>query len=119
MTTPAKSGSELGTVVELNVYDLEHKDNPDAVTTFNSYLYNVGVGLYHSGVSVHGREYCFGGHPYSTTGIFEVQPKHAPDARFRETIFIGRTYLSKELVTRLIHDMSVVWAGNSYNLFSR
>ena len=39
---------DLGTVVELNVYDLQHPDNPEAVPTINFYLYNMGVGLYHS-----------------------------------------------------------------------
>lgn len=108
-----------GTIVELNVYDLLHPDNPEAVPNINWYLYYVGVGLYHSGVSVYGTEYCYGGHPHSHTGIFTVSPRKAPDAHFRQTVRIGRTHLSENQVRELVHDMSQVWSGNSYNLLSR
>lgn len=108
-----------GSIVELNVYDLQPPDNPDTVPAINWYLYPVGFGLYHSGVSVHAAEYCFGGHPNATTGIFAVPPKHAPEARFRQSVVIGRTHLTPHQVRDLIDDMSVVWAGNSYNLLTR
>lgn len=105
--------------VELNVYDLLHPDNPDAVPTINWYLYNMGMGLYHSGVSVYGKEYCYGGHPDSHTGVFAVPPKTAPDARFRQTITIGRTALSPHQVAELVDAMAHVWKGNLYNLLTR
>lgn len=115
----SQTSQSLRTLVELNVYDLQHPDNPDAVPAINWYLYHVGVGLYHSGVSVYGSEYCFGGHQDDHTGIFVVSPKNAPDARFRQTVRIGYTHLSEQQVLELVHDMSQVWAGNSYNLLTR
>lgn len=117
--SPECERDSLGTVVELNVYDLQPQDSPDTVANLNWYLYPVGFGLYHSGVSVYGSEYCYGGHAHSTTGIFTVSPKKAPDARFRQTLLIGRTHLSESQVIELIDEMSAVWAGNSYNLLTR
>ncbi|GAU27024.1 hypothetical protein TSUD_313860 [Trifolium subterraneum] len=74
-----------GTVpVYLNVYDL---------TPINGYAYWLGLGVYHSGVQVHGIEYGFGAHENDTTGIFEVQPKNCPGFTFRKSIFIGTTDL--------------------------
>lgn len=115
----ASQNESVGTTVELNVYDLQPPDSPDTVKNINWYLYPVGFGIYHSGVSVYGVEYCFGGHPYSTTGVFVVPPKKAPDARFRQTLLIGRTHLSQSQTLELIEEMSQIWLGNSYNLLSR
>lgn len=113
------SPQPLGTPVELNVYDLLHPDNPDTVPTINWYLYGLGMGLYHSGVSVFGTEYCYGGHPDNHTGVFEVRPRKAPDARFRQTLLIGRTSLTMEQVGEVVGAMSLLWTGNSYNLLTR
>eukprot|EP00177_Eucheuma_denticulatum_P004562 GFKZ01008302.1.p1 GENE.GFKZ01008302.1~~GFKZ01008302.1.p1 ORF type:complete len:225 (+),score=28.61 GFKZ01008302.1:71-745(+) len=113
------SENVIGTPVELNVYDLLHRDNPDVVPNINWYLYSVGMGLYHSGVSVFGTEYCYGGHPESNTGVFEVPPRKAPDAKFRQTILIGRTQLSPAEVQEVVAAMSTVWLGNTYNLLTR
>ncbi|MQL82767.1 hypothetical protein Taro_015239 [Colocasia esculenta] len=54
------------TPVYLNVYDL---------TPMNGYVYWAGIGVFHSGVEVHGVEYAFGAHDYSTSGVFEVEPR--------------------------------------------
>lgn len=51
-----------GTHVYLNVYDL---------TPVNNYLYWFGLGVFHSGIEVHGMEYGFGAHDYPTSGVFE------------------------------------------------
>ena len=41
--------------VRINIYDLGE---------FNGYLSWLGLGIFHSGVEVHGKEYAFGGeHP--------------------------------------------------------
>lgn len=70
--------------VELNVYDLNVQIPEWAVSS----MYMMGVGLYHSGVSIFGTEYCFGGHPDDSTGVFEVSPRTAPEAKFRESIIV-------------------------------
>lgn len=111
--------NHLGSPVELNVYDLLHPENTEAVPNINWYLYGLGMGLYHSGVNVYGTEYCYGGHPESHTGVFAVAPKKAPDARYRETVFIGRTSLTPEQVSAVVEAMSMIWVGNTYNLLKR
>ena len=61
----------------LNVYDL----NP-----VNLLLSPLGVGLYHSGVEVNGREYSFAS---KAGGIFNIEPRKAKGVRFREQIQMG------------------------------
>ncbi|KAF4357306.1 hypothetical protein F8388_002814 [Cannabis sativa] len=70
--------------VYLNVYDL---------TPMNGYVYWAGLGIFHSGVEVHGVEYAFGAHDYPTSGVFEVEPRQCPGFKFRKSIFIGTTCL--------------------------
>ncbi|KAL3571699.1 hypothetical protein D5086_025603 [Populus alba] len=72
------------TPVYLNVYDL---------TPMNGYAYWAGLGIFHSGVEVHGVEYAFGAHDYPTSGVFEVEPRQCPGFKFRRSIFIGTTCL--------------------------
>ncbi|KAI4389921.1 hypothetical protein MLD38_002088 [Melastoma candidum] len=70
--------------VYLNVYDL---------TPANGYVYWAGLGIFHSGVEVHGIEYAFGAHDYPSSGVFEVEPRQCPGFDFRRSIFIGTTSL--------------------------
>ncbi|XP_018681171.2 deSI-like protein At4g17486 [Musa acuminata AAA Group] len=50
--------------VYLNVYDLP---------PMNGYMYWAGLGIFHTGVEVHGVEYVFGAHDYPSSGVFEVR----------------------------------------------
>ncbi|KAL8245043.1 hypothetical protein R6Q59_011301 [Mikania micrantha] len=102
---------KTGTVpVYLNVYDL---------TPINGYAYWVGLGVYHSGVQVHGVEYAFGAHEHSTTGIFEVEPRKCPGFTFRKSILIGRTDFGLREVRSFIEKLATEYTGNSYNLITR
>ncbi|KAI7746617.1 hypothetical protein M8C21_015637 [Ambrosia artemisiifolia] len=102
---------KTGTVpVYLNVYDL---------TPINGYAYWVGLGVYHSGVQVHGVEYAFGAHEHSTTGIFEVEPRKCPGFTFRKSILIGRTDFGSREVRSFIEKLATEYTGNSYNLITR
>ncbi|CAM8964105.1 unnamed protein product [Rhodiola kirilowii] len=96
--------------VYLNVYD---------VSSINGFAYWVGLGVYHSGVQVHGVEYAFGAHDRSSTGVFEVSPKQCPGFRFRKSILIGRTDMTSEDVRNFMKKVSQEYAGNTYNLISR
>ena len=55
-----------GSNVMVNIYDL----NP-----MNKYMYEFGIGAFHSGVEIGGTEYTFGGHENSTSGIFTHSPR--------------------------------------------
>ncbi|XP_044496006.1 deSI-like protein At4g17486 [Mangifera indica] len=96
--------------VHLNVYDL---------TPFNVYAYWLGLGVYHSGVQVHGVEYAFGAHEYPTTGIFEGEPKHSDGFTYRKTILIGKTDMSPSEVRAVMEDLADDYKGNAYNLITK
>ncbi|XP_038994400.1 deSI-like protein At4g17486 isoform X2 [Hibiscus syriacus] len=102
---------ETGSVpVYLNVYDL---------TPMNGYAYWFGLGVYHSGVQVHGVEYAFGAHEYPTTGIFEAEPKHCEGFSFRKSILIGKTELGPVDVRGIMEDLAEEYKGNAYNLITK
>ncbi|KAG2390106.1 DeSI-like protein [Vigna angularis] len=96
--------------VYLNVYDL---------TPINGYAYWLGLGVYHSGVQVHGVEYGFGAHERDTTGIFEVEPRRCPGFTFRKSIFIGSTDMGARDVRELMERMAEDYSGNTYHLIQK
>ncbi|PRQ26914.1 putative PPPDE putative peptidase domain-containing protein [Rosa chinensis] len=96
--------------VYLNVYDL---------TPINGYAYWLGLGVYHSGVQVHGVEYAFGAHDHATTGIFEVEPKKCPGFVFRKSILIGRTDLGPKEVRAFMEKLAEDYSGNTYHLITK
>ncbi|KAG0462481.1 hypothetical protein HPP92_020957 [Vanilla planifolia] len=96
--------------VYLNVYDL---------TPLNGYVYWAGLGIFHSGVEVHGVEYAFGAHDYATSGVFEVEPRQCPGFRFRKSIFIGTTSLNPIQVREFMGHHSVNYNGNTYHLIAK
>ncbi|XP_052175488.1 deSI-like protein At4g17486 isoform X2 [Diospyros lotus] len=107
MTRKRKTGK---LPVFLNVYDL---------TPINGYAYWLGLGVYHSGVQVHGVEYAFGAHERPTTGIFEVEPKQCPGFTFRKSILIGRTDMDPKQVRALMEKLAEEYSGNTYNLITK
>ncbi|PKA65507.1 DeSI-like protein [Apostasia shenzhenica] len=96
--------------VYLNVYDL---------TPINGYAYWLGLGVYHSGVQVHGVEYAYGAHEQPSTGIFEGEPRSCPGFAFRKSILIGRTDMGPREVRALMEDLAEIFTGNTYNLISK
>ncbi|CAL0335261.1 unnamed protein product [Lupinus luteus] len=112
-----RKGSRNGVVagsgsvpVYLNVYDL---------TTINGYAYWFGLGVYHSGVQVHGVEYAFGAHDYPSTGIFEGEPKRCAGFRFRKAIMIGKTDMEPAEVKGMMEELANEYRGNAYNLITK
>ncbi|XP_077217129.1 PPPDE putative thiol peptidase family protein [Tasmannia lanceolata] len=93
--------------VYLNVYDL---------TPMNGYVYWAGLGIFHSGVEVHGVEYAFGAHDYPTSGVFEVEPRQCPGFKFRKSIFMGTTCLDPIQVREFMERHSVNYNGDTYHL---
>ena len=70
--------------VTLNVYDLN---------AANEWTHGAGVGFYHSGVEVAGREWTFGSGSGSGTGVMEHRPRET-GLVLRESILLGETELS-------------------------
>ncbi|KAJ4953074.1 hypothetical protein NE237_029906 [Protea cynaroides] len=96
--------------VYINVYDL---------TAINDYVYWFGLGVYHSGIEVHGVEFAFGAHDFPTTGIFEVEPKQCPGFTFRKSILIGKSDFSPTEVRELMEKLAEEYTGNTYNLITK
>ncbi|KAL9238190.1 hypothetical protein vseg_012651 [Gypsophila vaccaria] len=95
------------TPVYLNVYDL---------TPANGYMYWAGLGIFHTGVEVHGSEYAFGAHDYPTSGVFEVEPRQCPGFKFRKAIFMGTTTLNPTEVREFMKQQSRNYHGDTYHL---
>ncbi|KAJ7967354.1 Desi-like protein [Quillaja saponaria] len=95
------------TPVYLNVYDL---------TSVNGYVIWAGLGIFHSGVEVHGVEYAFGAHDYPTSGVFDVEPRQCPGYRFRKSIFMGTTSLDPNQFREFMERQSTNYNGDTYHL---
>ncbi|URE08880.1 hypothetical protein MUK42_03761 [Musa troglodytarum] len=107
---PSRKRRSGAVPVYLNVYDL---------TPINGYAYWLGLGVYHSGVQVHGVEYAYGAHEHPTTGIFEGEPRQCPGFTFRKSILIGRTDLGPREVRALMEELAAEYTGDTYNLVSK
>ncbi|THU71477.1 hypothetical protein C4D60_Mb04t01840 [Musa balbisiana] len=107
---PSRKRRSGAVPVHLNVYDL---------TPINGYAYWLGLGVYHSGVQVHGVEYAYGAHDHPTTGIFEGEPRQCPGFVFRKSILIGRTDLGPCEVRALMEELAAKYTGDTYNLISK
>ncbi|TVU48710.1 hypothetical protein EJB05_08355 [Eragrostis curvula] len=103
--TTGASSSSSG--VYLNIYD---------ISPLNHYLYWVGLGIFHSGIEVHGMEYGFGAHEYPTSGVFEVEPKSCPGFIFRRSVCVGSTDMSRSQVRTAIEDLAEDYHGDTYHL---
>uniref|UniRef100_A0A0A9D648 PPPDE domain-containing protein n=1 Tax=Arundo donax TaxID=35708 RepID=A0A0A9D648_ARUDO len=108
---PRGGGAEASSSpVFLNVYD---------VTPANGYARWLGLGVYHSGVQVHGVEYAYGAHDGASSGIFEVVPRRCPGYTFRESVLVGTTDLTRAEVRALMAELAADFPGDAYNLVSR
>lgn len=96
--------------VVLNVYDLSPS---------NDALIYLGLGVFHSGVEVHGVEYTFGSGGGSGTGVFSHAPKAAPNVPLRASIVVGEVAASASEVEQLVGSMKPEWQGRSYSLVMR
>ncbi|KAJ7952555.1 DeSI-like protein [Quillaja saponaria] len=94
----------------LNVYDL---------TPVNNYLYYFGFGIFHSGIEVHGMEYGFGAHEYSSSGVFEVEPRSCPGFIFRRSVFLGSTDMSHSEFRSFMEHLSGKYHGDTYHLIAK
>lgn len=108
--TEDKEQSGSHALLYLNVYDL---------TPINNYLYWFGLGIFHSGIEVHGMEYGFGAHEYPTSGVFEVEPKSCPGFVFRRSVLLGSTDLSRAEFRSFMEHLSSEYHGDTYHLIAK
>ncbi|KAF8406972.1 hypothetical protein HHK36_006093 [Tetracentron sinense] len=104
------SDRNYATHVLLNVYDL---------TPLNNYMYWFGLGIFHSGIEVHGMEYGFGAHDFPTSGVFEVDPKSCPGFIYRCSISLGRINIPPSEFRTFMENMAAEYHGDTYHLISK
>jgi len=89
----------------------------------NEYAQSIGFGVFHSGVEVYGVEYAYGGHAFPFSGIFTNTPQDAEElgdtVKFRESVYLGETALSKRAVERLVKSLGDEFRGDRYHLISK
>jgi len=102
------------TPVILNVYDMFWT---------NEYTGNIGLGVYHSGLEIYGREYAYGGHPFPFSGIFDITPKAASDLgeqfRFKTSVRLGFTDFRSADVDKILEELGKEFRGDKYHLMHR
>uniref|UniRef100_A0A914XZM2 PPPDE domain-containing protein n=1 Tax=Panagrolaimus superbus TaxID=310955 RepID=A0A914XZM2_9BILA len=101
-------------IVKLNVYDMYW---------INDYASALGVGVYHSGVEIHGVEYAYGGHPFEFSGIFENQPGDAEELgenfKFKEAQICGETDFTSYEIKKIIQQLGEDYRGDKYHLITK
>ena len=100
--------------VILNVYDMFWT---------NEYTGNIGLGVYHSGLEVYGREYAYGGHPFPFSGVFDIPPRAASDLgeqfRFKVSIRLGYTDFRSSDVDKILEELGKEFRGDRYHLMHK
>ena len=81
----------------------------------NDFLFQIGMGLHHSGVEVLGSEYSFA----SNAGIFDGTPKEAPGAKFREQIFMGVLDGGQAELKKALDELRDSFGPHDYNMIRK
>ncbi|KAG1051685.1 hypothetical protein G6F43_006124 [Rhizopus delemar] len=95
------------------------KIQPNYITNVGYYAF--GIGIFHSGVEIGEKEYCFGGHDVpNITGVFVVEPRVGiPELFLKRTIDMGQANLVDKEIEELLLRLSDEFTGPSYNLLNR
>ena len=78
------------------------------------WLESLGIGLYHSGLEVHGKEWTF-----SSGGVFSHAPREPGMVQFSHAVVIGEVRLSSKQVEDAVSRLRADYAGSSYNLLKK
>eukprot|EP00928_Gymnodinium_smaydae_P080982 TRINITY_DN64570_c0_g1_i1.p1 TRINITY_DN64570_c0_g1~~TRINITY_DN64570_c0_g1_i1.p1 ORF type:complete len:409 (+),score=122.64 TRINITY_DN64570_c0_g1_i1:90-1316(+) len=107
-----EGAADSGTLVTLNIYDITKLG---AVRSVNSLLYPLGTGAFHAAVQIRDAEWSYG-YIELGSGVFDCSPRGCEEHRFRESLAMGATKLSRAEVDELLVDLSSEWPGSDYDL---
>jgi len=113
--SPGMSGESALGQVTLNIYDLGQSQTSRAI---NRVFGHVGMGVFHCGVEIYGREWSFRKCPEGS-GVFACRPRCCPGHHFSESIPMGHARLNKTAALRLISTVSQGWHGTQYSMLRR
>ncbi|MCO5578739.1 hypothetical protein L7F22_032584 [Adiantum nelumboides] len=110
--------------VALHVYDVTNSGSAktnNAIVQLNRLLRNgMGLGgIFHSAVEVFDNEEWSFGYCELGSGVFSCPSKTNPMYSYRESISLGKTWLSRPKVKQILLELGREWPGYSYDLLSR
>jgi len=103
-----------GEAVWLNIYDV----SGSATQWVNDMIRPLGTGAFHAGVEVYGLEWSFG-YNQEGSGVYSSKPRSSGQHKYRESVAMGATSLSKAATLALIADIRKSWIGKDYELLVR
>lgn len=105
--------------VYLNVYDLGDNDTINRINAVSTGNNNMLLGgMFHAGVQVYCKEWCYG-LTVAGTGVAAIVPRAHSQHKYRTTVPLSATALSEQEVASLIERMSSEWRGDEYDLLHR
>ncbi|CAK9022198.1 Cryptochrome DASH, partial [Durusdinium trenchii] len=103
--------------VLLNVYDVSDSDVIQRVNRiFTADDTVLAGGVFHAGVEVYGKEWCYGATVPGRSGVGAVKPRLHPQHRYRATVHMGNTEKSPDEISRILVCMASEWPGSAYDL---
>ncbi|PRP85557.1 hypothetical protein PROFUN_06789 [Planoprotostelium fungivorum] len=99
--------------VFLHVYDLTRE--------INDKCWWMGVGIFHTGIEIDGREYWFYGHLEPYTGVIVLQPGVVQMRNMikRRSLLLARTSKTKAETQQIIDQLTIEFIGKSYHPLHR
>ena len=112
----SKAGeAQEGLPVFVNIYDVSQEDSVHKLNKWLAHKNNPLKfgGVFHAGVEVGGEEWCFGSTKRETLpGVFSVPPRSDPQHHFRQTVYLGKTQMSRERIASTIADLIEDYPGD-------
>ena len=87
--------------IYLNVYDIH---------PINNYIWNIGLGTYHSAIEIYKKEYTF-----NKNGIIKIKAKSLSEIPLRQSILIGNTNKLEDEIDTIVNSMNYNFQSSTYH----